>query len=225
MLGFNTFRRFWMVLLGFFLTLTTLALPQQAHALVYMDAKGINEAVRYGMERGRYGISELLGPNWKEHADGTLLNIYSPFMLIATQVSKKGYPANPTEKEVAKARKQNARVIRSVTNIRYPQEVKFVLSLYGNNDKFTRTIGCKLEGIGHGKTFSLTPSRRIIDRFASPLDEDENGNATQYEGVNAYYFPMKTLLHLDEYDITFYDYAEGSTMEPITFHINNRQIY
>ncbi len=206
------------------LLVSTLALATPAaNALVPVDAKGINQAVRYGMERGHYGLSELLGPNWMERADGTLLNIYTPFMMIAANVAKGGHPANPTPKEIKKAHKMHSRVIRSMTNIRYQSEAKFVLSLYGDSNKFQRTIAAKIEGIGHGKTFTLKPSKRIIGRFAQPIDGDKK-TATQWEGVNAYYFPMKTLLHLDEYDITFYDYAEDSTMEPISFHINNNRI-
>jgi hypothetical protein len=210
--------------------------PLQSHALVEMDAKGVNQAVRYGMERGRYGLSEMLGPNWLEASNGTLLNIYSPFMLVATQVAKGRHPANPTPEEFKKAKKTHGRIIRSVTNPRYPQEVKFVLSVLGDHSKFHRTITAKIEGLGHGKKFTLKPSRKIVPRFAEglPGETNANGEAEHYEAVNAYYFPMKTMGHLDEFDITFYDYNDYSDedevtpekpFEPITFHINNNRIY
>lgn len=228
------------ILLLLFVTLNLIPVANMptANALVPMDARGINQAVRYGMERGRYGLSEVLGPNWLEAANGTLLNIYSPFMLVATQVAKRRYPANPTEKEFAKAKKAHGKIIRSVTSPRYPQEVKFVLSFLGDNSKFQRTITAKISGIGHGKQFALKPSRRIIPKFASglPGKTDADGNPTVYEAVNAYYFPMKTMAHLDEFDITFYDGSSHKhdkdeesppvePFEPITFHINNNRIY
>lgn len=227
--------------MGTLLYLGALFLLPSAHALVAMDAKGVNEAVRYGMERGRYGLAEVLGPNWMESSNGTLLNIYSPFMLVATQVAKSKYPANPTEKEFQKAKQRHGKIIRSVTNPRYPQEVKFVISMLGEGNKFHRTIAAKIEGIGHGKKFELKSSRRIIPNFATavPGKVDENGDPAYYEAVNAYYFPVKTMQHLDEFDITFYDYSEEgdededenkdgkphTKMEPLTFHVNNNRIY
>lgn len=192
--------------------LFTVMPPPVSHALVEMDAKGVNQAVRYGMERGRYGISEVLGPNWLEGDRGILLNIYSPFMLVATYVAKRQYPANPTDKEVDEAKKRSGKIIRSVTNPRYPQEVKFVLSFLGNDSKFHRTITAEIKGIGHGKKFTLKPSRKLVPRFADGLPGavDADGEPTSYEAVNAYYFPIKTMAHLDEFDITFYDYSDES---------------
>ena len=92
-----------------------------SHALVPLDGPGINQAVRHGIEHGRFGLADVLGPNWMEKADGTLLNIYSPFMMLATKVSKSRYPANESLKKVKKLHQGD---IDRLTNLHYPVEVK-----------------------------------------------------------------------------------------------------
>lgn len=205
------------------LTLTLLAAHVPASAMEKMTKEGIDKALRYGMNRGRFGMSEVLGPNWFEKPDGTLLNIYTPFMFLAAHVAKDRHPANPTEAELKKARGRYSRIIRTIRNERDPYDVKFIVSLYGPNDKFHRRLDCHVEGIGRGHKFWLAPSKRIIEPYAKPIGDKET--ATEYIAANAYYFDIRKVENMDELDLIIEDKnPDNLDAEPLVFHVDMNKV-
>lgn len=211
------------LILAMLLVLTSvLTLAAPVNAMERMTKEGIDHAIRYGMARGRFGMSDVLGPNWFEKPDGTLLNIYTPFMLLAAKVARGRHPANPTAEELKKARSRYHRTIRTIRNERDPYDVKFVLSIFGDNSKFHRRLSAHIEGIGRGHKFWLAPSKRIIEPYAQPVNGDRK-TATEFAAVNAYYFDIRKVENMDELDLIIEDKANKDS-EPIVFHVDMNKV-
>ncbi|MDH4378740.1 MAG: hypothetical protein QE263_02385 [Vampirovibrionales bacterium] len=195
----------WMAIIA--LGLALLSTPSSA--LVPLDGAGINQAVRHGIEHGRFGLAEVLGPNWMEKADGTLLNIYSPFMMLATKISKSLYPANESLKKVKKLHHGD---IDRLTNLHYPVEVKFSLSSFGPTATFPSRRKARIEGIGRGKHFVIYPVRTLAPLKATAVgavDDARGGTAAnEYEAVIAYYFKIEPITNMDSFDLIVEDAPE-----------------
>lgn len=192
-----------------------LSLMTPAFALVKVTSENVNLAVKYGIKNKAFGLNGILGPNWVEGQDGTLLNIYSPFMLVATQASKTSVEETSPE-AIKKARKsQNlTRIISSVTDPHEFQRVKFSVSLMGNSPTFAKEVKARVEGLGRGKTATITPIKVIYDQLA---DQSSGG---YYEAINSYYFSFDELVNLENFQLIL----EGPGTSQI-FHIDNREIY
>jgi hypothetical protein len=238
----------WMAMIA--LGLALLSTPSSA--LVPLDGAGINQAVRHGIEHGRFGLAEVLGPNWMEKADGTLLNIYSPFMMLATKISKSRYPANESLKKVKKIHQGD---IDRLTNLHYPVEVKFSLSSFGPSATFPARRKARIEGIGRGKHFVIYPVRTFAPLKATPVgavagSTEGSAAAAEYEAVIAYYFKIEPIINMDTFDLIIDDAPEKPakvkvkkpkkgqpaevitepiapepTLDPIVFHIQRDRIF
>lgn len=71
-----------------------------AQALIKMDAEGINLALKYGMQNSGMGLYSILGGNWIEGPGGALLNIYTPFMMLATEAARGGATPRTLQKRI-----------------------------------------------------------------------------------------------------------------------------
>jgi len=184
-----------------------------AHALVKVTTENVNQAIKYGIKNKAYGLSGVLGANWIEGQDGSLLNIYSPFMLVATQASKKGVEGT-TPEDIKTVRNRIARIVGYVTDPHETQQVKFSVSLTGPNPDFAKQVKARIEGLGRGKTVQLTPAKVIYDTIA-----DETTTAS-YEAINAYYFNFPDLENLENFQLIL----DGPGGEKV-FRIDNQEIY
>jgi hypothetical protein len=184
-------------------------------ALVRIDDESIKMAIKYGLANQGLGHATLLGPNWKEGEQGALLNIYSPFMLLASQASKSGQPRKPTEEEYQKAKAYCRRVLRDFRDTHRPLQIKFALSLYGTAPEFAGSTRAWIEGFRGGRDVVIKPMRDFRQAEAKPHD---NG---VFEAVNAYYFKFEDLAPMEEYRLI----VQTPTGEPITFRIRNKDIY
>jgi hypothetical protein len=189
-----------------------------SHALIKMDDKSIKLALTYGMKNQRMGYKSLLGPNWLESTDGTLLNIYTPFMMLAAKSSRGGFSPEPTEKDVEDAKKKYARLIQHMKDPKETLDVKFSVALYGEEPDFAGRCKVKLMGFGRGKEVKLLPSREILQRTATRM---EGVSENPYEAINAYYFKMNDIEPLDEYQFIL-TRANGTS---VTFTVKNSLIY
>lgn len=188
-----------------------------ARALVTLDNESINIAIKYGLQNKRLGLSTILGPNWIEGPEGSLLNIYTPFMLVATQASKKNLPEDPTPEEIKTCRRKVARIINRLTDPKEPQMVKFSLFFYGHDIDFAKRSTAKIIGVGRGQEVVLQPSRKILDEIAN----ESQGNVGMFEGINAYYFKFTDVEPLEKYRLII-TRPDGTQLE---FTIHNERIY
>jgi hypothetical protein len=195
------------------------ALPFPAHALVKMETKSINAALVYGMQNQKLGLANILGPNWIEGDGGSLLNIYSPFMALATKAAKAGLPIRPAQSDLEKARKRFARDVAYYSDSKNRFKVKFAVSFYGQTPDFAKSYSARIHGIGRGKEFTLAPTKQILDQIADPVTGGREGST--YEAVNGYYFDFVEIQDLQEYELTLQS-PKGPTL---VFRINNERLY
>jgi hypothetical protein len=176
--------------------LGTASLPASAMERI-SSVESINRAILHGLKNQDYGLYTLLGPNWIEGPDGALLNIYSPFMLLAAQVTHENMAYNTSKEHLKEARARLARMIGYITDPKKPQEVKLSVSFFGDRPDFASQTKVRIEGFGSGREVSLAPSRKIIDKEADPIE----GREGEYAAINAYYFKFDDLQPLVQYQL------------------------
>jgi hypothetical protein len=250
-----------------------------------MSTKAVNAALVYGMKNQKIGISNLLGANWVENADGALLNVYTPFMMIATKASRAKLSQNPSPSDLERARKHFARDVAYYSDANNRHMVKFAVSFYGDSPTFAKYYSARIVGIGRGQNYTLKPEKQILDQIADPLGVDvpttfeekakkeinmskpstgetglpysaetkasddafadrlaelrgdkkkepqlkvsetekpvQKGQHGLYQGINSYYFPLKLLVDLDEFQLIL----ESPNSPPVTFRLNNARLY
>lgn len=196
---------------------STLVSP--ALALVKMESKTIDAALVYGMRNQKLGLSSILGPNWIEGENGALLNVYSPFMILATKASKAGYSSNPSQSDLNKARKRFAREVAFYSDAKNRLQVKFAVSLFGDSPAFAKNYMAKIVGFGRGKEFEIKPSKVNLDSVANGVTGGQAG--ATYEAVNGYYFNFADLEDLEEFTLLL----ESPTAPPVKFRMKNAKIY
>lgn len=190
-----------------------------AWGIIPMDKQSIDAALVYGMKNQRASLSTLLGPNWIENEDGALLNIYTPFMVLATKATKGGFPSRPTKSDLQAARKKYGKHVAFYSDPQNRLEVKFAVSFYGNSPSFAKSYEARIEGFGRGKEFNLKPVKRYLDQIADPV---KNGlSQGQFEAVNSYYFSFKDIANLEEFKLIM----ESPNGPPVSFRIRTAQLY
>ncbi|MBK8189237.1 MAG: hypothetical protein IPK79_02180 [Vampirovibrionales bacterium] len=189
-------------------------------AMTRLDAAGVSKALRYGMSQSGMGLMSLLGGNWLEAADGTLLNIYTPYMLLAAKAARGGYPNNPGEDDVRHARKRYAGLISSIQSVRDPVTVKFSVALTGESAGFASGLKARIEGAGRGRAFQLRPTRQIQQKTAVAVP---NVKIRPFEAINAYYFSFEDLMNMDEFRLILED-PRAPQSEPIVFRVRTDRI-
>jgi hypothetical protein len=260
----------------------------QSFAVIDMSTKAVNAALVYGMKNQKLGISNLLGANWVENADGALLNVYTPFMMLATKASRAKLPQNPAPSDLDRARKHFARDVAFYSDPNNRIMVKFSVSFYGDSPSFAKYYSARIEGIGRGQNYTLKPEKQLLDQVADPLGIEtppsasmekakkeinmsqpstgatglpysaeteasdkafaerlaelrgdkkaesdqqkkkaveekptQRGQHDLYAAINSYYFPLRTLVDLDEFQLIL----ESPKGKPVTFRLNNAKLY
>jgi len=230
-LGSVRLSRVWAMILALLLVVGSGVQPalSPTWALVDTDAAGVNQAIRYGISQGKLGLFSLLGPNWIEGPDGSLLNIYTPFMMIASRVARGGYDNNdPSENLLKQIKKRYTKTIRMYQDPRHPAQVKFSVSVYGDSPYFARALNARIEGYGSGKKFLLVPTSSTRQKFAQPIDEasdavktSDTQEAVMYDAINSYYFDFKRLQYLDDYQLII---SDNNKVTKVVFPIKNARI-
>lgn len=189
------------------LLFSVFALP--ASAMEVLSDRSINRALDYGMRNQDLGMSLFMGGNWREGANGTLLNIYTPYMDIARAVVHKDLTDDPKPEDIGKARKV---LVEDINYIWHHPTVKFMVSMYGPVPNFAGKYYARIDGVGHGRSFTLYPSKMIPQLRA---DKDPNVTNNPFTAINAYHFRYEDIIQLDEFTLKLY----GKDMEPITFKL------
>jgi hypothetical protein len=203
----------------FFITIAIMLGCLPAKSLVRMDNQSIDLALKYGMQNQNMGFSTLLGPNWIEGPKGMLVNVYSPFMLIAARAAQSGLPEAPTDKDIAMARNKLGKYIRDFRDPQIRHKIKFSVSFYGDTPDFGSKTSVYIEGFGRGKSFKLTPVKEIRDLKANLVNPQVASQ--KYEAYNAYYFDFDAIAVLEEYTLV----VEQPGQSPVEFRIQNNVIY
>lgn len=201
-------------LLASLLTLVLSAVSTPSFALTTLTNDTINDALRYGMENQGLDRSLFFGGNWREGANGALLNIYTPFIQIARLTANTNFSTSPTQEDVQAAR---TKLRRDIDYIWLHQNVKFMISMYGDSPNFAGKYYAMIEGVGRGRKYTLYPTNSIVQYTA---DKDEQAVRMPYTAVNSYVFNFDDIAVLDEYTLKLY----GKGVEPVTFRILNNRV-
>lgn len=188
-------------------------------ALVRLDAESINLALRYGMQLQGQGYNTLLGPNWVEGEKGSLLNVYTPFMMLASKTYSDGdWSTRPSDEDVKKARKRHRRILKDFKDPKTPQTIKFSVSMVGSTEEFASEYKARIDGVGRGKEFHLYPTKTIVPKRARFVP---NTRTDPYEAINAYYFEFDEVEHMEQLTLVL----EAPSKETITFKLKKDEIY
>lgn len=195
--------------------IASLTVSFPAMAWIQLSDESINQAIRYGMENQNEGLSTFLGGNWREGADGTLLNIYTPFIEIARSATHRNLPSNPTEDEIVDARKK---MVEDISYIYQHQQAKFSVALYGNSPGFAKEYFARLEGVGKGRSIVLYPD---ITRPQYAAEKEPDAKLNPYSAINTYVFKFADVAPLE--NMTLYLYGKG--VPEITFKMRAKDIW
>lgn len=196
------------------------AVADQANAWVKVDPPhSVNAALVYGMKSSRLNLATMLGDNWIEGENGSLLNVYSPFMMLATKAAKAGLPVKPAKSDLEKARKRFARDVLYYSDTKNRFLVKFAVSFYGNNPDFASNYSARIVGFGRGKDFNLKPEKQNLDKIADAINGGQSGG--NYEAINSYYFAFSELADLDEFKLEL----QSPTGPPLEFRMKSERLY
>lgn len=199
--------------------LIALSLANPALALIKMDSQTVDAALVYGMKNQSLGLSTLLGPNWVEGDNGALLNIYSPFMMIATKAAKAGFSSNPAKSDLEQARKRFRREVAFYSDTKNRFKVKFAINFYGDRPEFAKNYEAKIVGFGRGKEFEIKPAKSTKDEIADAVTGGQSGSA--YVAINSYYFNFADLENLSEFTLML----ESPSGPPLKFNLKNDRLY
>ncbi len=186
-----------------------------AQAFVKVDSMHrVYLAIKYGLKHQDYGIIDLLGPNWIEGPEGTLLNVYSPFMLIAQQASQKGFPSDTSNENVKKVRQTMQRLTARLLDTKEIQEIKFSVSVLGSTENFASSVVARIEGFGRGREIKVDPVRKFLDKKTDLV------GSGRYEAINTYYFRFEDLEYMEELSLIL-DTPDGEIRIPM----NGKKLY
>lgn len=190
-----------------------------AAAMVKMEPKTIDAALVYGMKNQKAGLVDVLGPNWIEGENGSLLNVYSPFMMLATKASRAGLAKNPSKSDLEKARKRFAKDVAYYSDPKNRFQVKFSVSFYGSTPTFAKEYMAKIVGFGRGKEAEFKTVKQLLDQEADQISGGQGGY--NYEAINAYYFNFSDLENLQDFKLIL----ESPNGPPLEFRMRNERLY
>lgn len=193
-----------------------------ANALVLMDVVTINHAIKYGAVKQNSGYQGLLGPNWVVGDNGTLLNVYTPYMMLAAKAMRLTLPTELSDADLKKARELLGKELRYLRDDKQTKTTKFMLSLLGEDATFHKGITAKLVGRGRGRNYELSPYKSLIPNAASPLSAGAS-RAASHEAIVSFYFRLADQLKLEgNYQLIV---TLPTQTEPMVFTLNNDNLY
>jgi hypothetical protein len=202
------------------LGLITVRLP--AHALVLMDVYTINHAIRYGAIKQNSGYQGLLASNWVMGDNGALLNVYTPYMMLAAKAMRLGLPTELTELQLKDARSRLGKELRYLNDPKQTKTTKLMVSLLGPTATFHTGVKASLVGRGRGRDYSVTPVKVLLPAKATPLKTGASQQAS-HEVVLSFYVKLEDQLKLEgPYQLRL-TWPDGR--EPMVFNLNNDTLY
>jgi len=179
----------------------------------------VDAALVYGMRHSKLNLATVLGDNWIEGENGSLLNVYSPFMMLATKAAKAGFSSKPSKSDLEAARKRFARDVKFYSDPQNKFYVKFAVAFYGDSPEFAKRYSARIVGFGRGKEFNIKTERQNLDQVADAV-ENASGPGS-YEAINSYYFPFSDLQNLDEFRLELTS-PDGP---PLSFNMRGERLY
>lgn len=186
-------------------------------ALVKLDDESIDIAIKYSIQMKNSPTSDILAANWINDGTGRILNIYTPFI----QLVMKSINMRSTGTGIQDIKLFREKLGNKPEKIKKQNEVRCIISLYGDNDKFARNYKAYIvDDVNYaaktGKT--IKPFKSSVQKTA---DKDSFNSIHPYSAVNCYDFKYKDIANLKDY----YFILVSDTGEEIKYRISNNQIF
>jgi hypothetical protein len=158
----------------------------------------VNRALTWGIQKQGQGYRTLLENNWQEGPQGSLLNIYSPFMQLALKGYKSNLPIeHPDEKDLSEVRKTCRRLISQTMDKALKTSVRFVMSVSGSTPGFAAGSQAAVEGYRNGVLTIVRPTDRLAPAKATAIPDMPN----DYDAALVFTFKMSDLVGFDKFTL------------------------
>jgi hypothetical protein len=118
-------------------------------------------------------------------------------------------PVSGDPHNVSETRKK---IVEDISYIWHHPQVKFHVSMLGDDPYFANKYYASIEGVGHGRHILLQPSTSVRDAKA---DKEPDATIKPYVALNSYYFRYEDIAELDEFVLKL----QGKGVEPLQFKI------
>ena len=203
------------------LRLTTLLLIvffmnyNSANALIKLDPDSIKISIKYGLDNKYSTSKSLLGPNWMEGDDGIIINIFSPFIQLATKAKSQNVPG-ASEEDIMLVKK---RLGRQLKEIETRNDIRIIVQLVGDKEDCCKNYEAYIEEVieedenpdkekkktkgfwifkfnKDRKPTKITPDREVRQDKA---EMDRYNPYHPYYGTNSYNFNFNRVNKLDKF--------------------------
>ena len=188
-------------------------------ALIKIDDESIDIAITYGLKSKGMSTRDLLNSNWINDGTGQILNIYSPFIQIATKTTDQNSTGKVEEDLKAIKKRLSTKIDRIVDK----NEVRFLVALYGNTEDFAQNYKAHIIDVNeyngpNQKKNIIKPRKADIQKIA---EKDNFAPLHPFSSVNCYVFKFNDLFELKEY----YFVLTNEKGEEVKYKINNEEIF
>jgi hypothetical protein len=190
--------------------------PNTSLALVKIDDETIDLAIKYGLQAKDTSTRNLLDSNWINDGTGKILNIYSPFIQIASKISDQNSTGN-TEEDLKTIKK---RLYTKINAIKDKNEIRFIVALYGDTEDFAQGYKAYIFDVNQLNKAQkpIKPRKTCVQKIA---DKDVFVPAHPFSAVNCYTFKFDTLSKLEHY----FFILKNEAGEEIRYEIDNSKIF
>lgn len=209
----------------------------KAMALIVLDDESVKIAIKYGLENKFSTSKILLGPNWLDNERGVIVNIYTPFIQLATKAKSQNVPGT-SEEDIRLVKR---RLGRQLKQIRTRDEVRFIVQLVGAKEDFGNKVKAHVEPYippEEKPTEEELENRSWFQKITGKLKDggkvypeksilqdvatlDSYNPALPYSVVNSYNFDFGKIKDYDQ----FYLILSTPNEEPVKFLINRDEIF
>ena len=192
----------------------------RSEAIVNMaQGENVDLAIRYGVKMQDSGVQALLRGQWREGPDGVLLNVYTPFMVLASKAARSNTPDNPSMAALRKTKKKFQRTITDMRDPHYPPLVKFAVALYGNSLNFGQSVAAEVHAINQNEPRVVKLYKKSRPREATQPEPKRNPDL--FETVNAYYYKADDLAKFEAFEFII----TQPNKPPVKFTFKTAEMY
>lgn len=188
-------------------------------ALIKIDKDSIDLAIKYGLKSKGLDTKDFLDSNWINDGNGRILNIYSPFIQIASKTTNQT-AMGTTEEDIKNVKN---RLITKINKIMDNNEVRFLVALYGDSENFAKNYKAYI--IDASQSVDASKESKKINpkksHFQQVAEKDGFVREHPYSAVNCYTFKFDNLFNLKEY----YFILKPENGEEIKYYINNEKVF
>ena len=190
-----------------------------SYAIIKIDDDSVDLAIKYGLKMKGNSVDYIMGPNWINDGKGRILNVYSPFIQLVMKSQTQGSTLDINED----VKNIKLRLQRDITKIKEKDEIRFIVSIYGDKDDFAQKykayiIDANMISSPSNPNNNIKPKKTSNQKIA---EHDGYDPKHPYSAINCYIFKFDDLANLKEY----YFVLVSDSGDEIKYKINNAEIF